>query len=76
MGRRMLTSIRQTLSFDITSFESFIPSVVPSLLNLISELDTLGGKKRVIGCLITVIERSETRVGVNLEVVTRRADKA
>ena len=72
----MLTSIRQTLSFDITSFEPFIPSVVPSLLNLISELDTLGGKRRVIGCLITVIERSETRVGVNLEVVTRRADKA
>jgi hypothetical protein len=59
---RRLTPIHQTLSFEITAFEPFIPGIVPQLLSLLSELDTLGGKRRVTGCLLAVIERSETRV--------------
>ncbi|KAF9653383.1 ARM repeat-containing protein [Thelephora ganbajun] len=51
-----------TLAFDVTSFEPFIPGIVPQLLGLISELDTLEGKRRVIGCLLAVIEQSQTRI--------------
>ncbi|KAF9782921.1 ARM repeat-containing protein [Thelephora terrestris] len=51
-----------TLAFDITSFERFIPVVVPQLLNLVTELDTLEGKGRVLGSLITVIKSSQTRI--------------
>ena len=58
----MLIPVDQSLAFDITSFEPFIPGIVPQLLSLLSELDTLGGKRRVIGCLLAVIERAETRV--------------
>ena len=57
-----LSRIDKSLAFDIASFQPFIPTVVPQLLSLVSELDTLGGKKRVMGCLITVITESETRV--------------
>jgi len=67
--------VDQSLGFDITSFEPFIPGVVPQLLSLASELDTVEGKKRVIGCLLTVIGRSETRVRANLEAVIRPSDK-
>ena len=65
----------QSLGFDITSFEPFIPGIVPQLLSIVSELDTLEGKKRVIRSLLTVIERSETRVCTNLEAVIRSSDK-
>ena len=71
----MLNSVDQSLGFDITSFEPFIPGVVPQLLSLVSELDTLGGKNRVIGSLLTVIGRSETRVCADLEAVVRLSDK-
>ena len=67
-NRGTLSPIHQTLTFDITLFEPFVPGIVPQLLSLVSELDTLGGKRRVIGCLIAVIERSETRVRKNLEI--------
>lgn len=36
--------------------------MVPQLLNLVSELDTLDSKKRVLGGLIAVINESQTRV--------------
>lgn len=75
MNGRTLTPIDQSLTFDISSFEPFIPGVVPRLLSLISELDTLEGKKRVIQCLLSVITRSETRVRDNFEAVVRPSDK-
>ena len=42
------------------------------LLDLLSGLDTLGSKKRVIGCLLVVVERSGTRVCENLDIAVER----
>jgi len=61
-NRRTLTPVYQTLSFEITTFEPFVSGIVQQLLSLVSELDTLGGKRRVIACLLAVIERSGARV--------------
>jgi predicted histidine transporter YuiF (NhaC family) len=62
VNKNVLSCFSQTLAFDISSFEPFIPVIVPHLLSLISELDTLEGKRRVLGCLSTVIKYSRTRV--------------
>lgn len=61
-SKNMLSYFYQTQYFDVTSFEPFISVVVPNLLSVVSELDTLEGKRRVLGCLFTVIRRSQTRV--------------
>lgn len=62
VDKNELICLCQTPDFDLTSFEPFISAVVPQLLNLVSELDTLEGKRRVLGCLRAVVEGSRTRV--------------
>ena len=59
---RIRSSSSQTLQFDITVFEPFLPTVVTELMRLLSETDTFETKARILNALNTVITRAGARV--------------
>ncbi|KAI0081841.1 ARM repeat-containing protein [Panus rudis PR-1116 ss-1] len=60
-----------TLQFDVNVFAPYLPNVVNEYVRLITEVDTMETKRRIINCLNCVIERAESHIVPMMDVVTR-----